>query len=141
MLMLISRLVGYSDLQLLHLCSSTVLPRHNMEDSNHVTSYSTSNPDPAAAVARGRRTLINTLYRRAEIEPNKTFGSYPVADKIEDGFRDFTFAELASAIDVCAWHLRDIFGMSDNFEPILYMGANDFRYTLIFFAAIKCGYM
>lgn len=111
-----------------------------MEHSNHANSYSASNPDPVTAAARGCRTLINTLYRRAEIEPNKTFGSFPLANKIEDGFRDFTFAELASAVDVCAWHLKETFGTSDNFEPILYMGANDFRYALVFFAAIKCGF-
>lgn len=105
-----------------------------------VTSYSASNPDPATAAARGRRTLINTLYRRAELEPDKIFGSFSLTDKVEDGFRDFTFAELASAVDVCAWHLKETFGTSDNFEPILYMGLNDFRYTIVFYAAVKCGF-
>ena len=99
--------------------------------------------DPSSAAcepARGRRTALVTLSRRAEVEPNKLFGSFPLTDDIEDGFRDFTFAELAKAIDACAWHLKEVFGTSEKFEAILYMGTNDFRYTIIMYAAIKCGF-
>lgn len=101
---------------------------------------SPANPDPITPAARGRRTPIATLYRRAEVEPNKLFGSFPLTDNIDDGFRDFTFGELAKAVDVCAWHLKSTYGTSDNFEAILYMGVNDFRYAILFYTAIKCGF-
>lgn len=107
---------------------------------SHIDTFSESNPDPATPAGRGRRTTIATLYRRAELEPNKLFGSFPLTDNIEDGFRDFTFAELAKAVDTCAWNLKETFGTSEQFEAILSMGSNDYRYIIFFYAAIKCGF-
>lgn len=92
------------------------------------------------AQAKGKPTLIATLLRRAEIEPDRIYGSFPLTDNVQDGFRDFTVGELARAVDVCAWLIETSFGLGAGYETLLYMGVGDFRYAIIFFAAIKCGY-
>jgi hypothetical protein len=89
---------------------------------------------------KGKRTLLQTLLNRAEDEPGRLYGSFPLTDNIEDGFRDFTVGELAQAVDVCAWKIKWQYGIGIDYETILYMGVSDFRYTIFTYAAIKCGY-
>jgi hypothetical protein len=89
---------------------------------------------------KGKRTLLQTLLNQAEDEPRQLYGSFPLTDNIEDGFRDFTVGELAQAVDVCAWMIKEQYGIGVDYETILYMGVSDFRYTIITYAAIKCGY-
>jgi hypothetical protein len=89
---------------------------------------------------KGKRTLIQTLLNRAEDEPDQLYGSFPLTDNIEDGFKDFTVGELAQAVDVSAWRIKEQYGIGIDYETILYMGVNDFRYTIFTYAAIKCGY-
>jgi hypothetical protein len=94
----------------------------------------------ATRPSKGKRTLIQTLLNRAEDEPDQLYGSFPLTDNIEDGFKDFTVGELAQAVDVCAWRIKEQYGIGIDYETILYMGVNDFRYTIFTYAAIKCGY-
>lgn len=96
--------------------------------------------DPAFQLQRGQRTLIQTLIQRAQDSPDEVFGSIPVTSDIHDGFHDFTVRDLVCAIDACAWTIKEHYGVSTEHETLLYMGASDFRYTIVLFAAIKCGY-
>ena len=89
---------------------------------------------------KGKRTILQTLLNRAEDNPDQLYGSFPLTDNIEDGFRDFTVGELAQAVDVCAWKIKEQYGIGVEYETILYMGVSDFRYTIFTYAAIKCGY-
>ncbi|WPH05128.1 Adenylate-forming reductase Nps11 [Acrodontium crateriforme] len=96
-------------------------------------------PSPAPKM-KGMRTLMETLLALAKTQPLRIYGSYPLTDDVKDGFRDFTFSELVDAVDRCAWFIRGSLGMSQSYETLLYQGESDFRYTIVLFAAIKCGY-
>ena len=85
-------------------------------------------PDPATRAAKGQRTLLTTLFRRAEVTPHLTFGSFALSPNLEEGFRDFTFAELAKAVDACAWYIKKSFGVTKDFESLFYAGTeSDYR--------------
>jgi acyl-CoA synthetase (AMP-forming)/AMP-acid ligase II len=90
--------------------------------------------------AKGSRTLLEVLDCKARLHPDKTFASVPKGSDIDHGFRDVTFAEIHRSINATAHWLEDKFGKSTTFETLLYLGVHDLRFTLIFFAAQKCGY-
>ena len=60
--------------------------------------------------------------------------------EIPQGFRQVTFKELAHAVDAVAWEIEGRFNRSCDFATIAYIGIPDFRYTVVVFAAIKCGF-
>lgn len=97
-------------------------------------------PLPGSDSTRGQRTIIETLSHKAAVEPNRIFGSFAKTADLDDGFHDFTFAELANAVQACAWFIHEVFGSSESFETLIYLGVNDFRYTIVLFAAVMCGY-
>jgi hypothetical protein len=47
---------------------------------------------------------------------------------------------LADAVNLVSWRNQQLFGRSDDFGVIAYLGVSDVRYAFYLFAAIKTGY-
>ncbi|KAL8968464.1 MAG: hypothetical protein Q9183_002448 [Haloplaca sp. 2 TL-2023] len=88
----------------------------------------------------GNRLLPSTLDEEARITPERIFASYSISDDLSEGFQDVTFFQMASAVDCFAHKLREMFGVSQDFETLTYLGVPDLRYNIVFYAAVKCGY-
>lgn len=94
----------------------------------------------AHTARHGERLLPMVADELAARDPGKIYCSFPRTSDVKDGFRDVTIAELVNAANTAAWWLEGKFGRSDDFETIAYMGVVDIRYTIMFIAAVKCGY-
>ena len=91
--------------------------------------------------AYGKRLIAQTVDDLATSEPDRVWATVPKGEEISDGFRDVTFRELANVVDSVAWWLESKIGRSDQFEVLAYLGLSDVRYAILFFAAVKCGYV
>ena len=89
---------------------------------------------------QGHRLLPVVLDHVATETPQRVYASIPRSEDLADGFKDKTFADMAKAVHSCAWWIRNNVGVSNSFDTIAYVGVNDLRYAVIWFAAIKCGY-
>ncbi|CAG8970858.1 hypothetical protein HYALB_00000836 [Hymenoscyphus albidus] len=89
---------------------------------------------------KGSRLLPAVLDHTGTETPNRVYASVPLTHEIADGFRDLTHGEVLRGVDALATYIASRFGVSKTFETLAYMGIFDLRYTLIFFAAVKCGY-
>ncbi|KAF1949507.1 putative NRPS-like enzyme [Byssothecium circinans] len=88
----------------------------------------------------GSRLMPVVVDELAKKQPDLVYASVPLTNNIGDGFKGFTFADIASATNhVAAW-IDGTFGRSPNFGTIAYMGLGDLRYVVVFLAAVKCGY-
>jgi acyl-CoA synthetase (AMP-forming)/AMP-acid ligase II len=75
---------------------------------------------------------------RATVHPDKIFAVIPKSGKLEDGFRDLTYAELARAVDKASWWLDENVGpTTTSLDMFAYMGSPDFRYALLMLGAMK----
>ena len=89
---------------------------------------------------RGERLLPVVLDQLAQETPKRIYASVPRTDDLKDGFRDISVKEVSEAVHACAWWIDGTFGKNENFETLAYVGVNDLRYTVLWFASIKCGY-
>jgi len=89
----------------------------------------------------GKRLLTNLLDERARRTPDRIFAEVPNGQTLEHGFKDYTYAEMANAVNVMTHWLRsELEKYPDSGSgPIPYIGPNDLRYILILFAAQKVG--
>ena len=89
----------------------------------------------------GRRLMPKALDVIAKNQPRRVFAAIPRTDNLAQGFVDITFQQVANAINSLAFRLRDRFGNSHKGqETVTYFGVPDIRYTIVFFASVKCGY-
>lgn len=90
----------------------------------------------------GRRLLPQVLDDEARANPQRVFAAVPVSIDLAQGFKDISFAELASAVNFMARRLQEEFGLElkYEFETLTYIGVPDLRYNIVFYAAVKCGY-
>ena len=88
----------------------------------------------------GKRLLPVELDRIAEEHPSKVFASVPITSDVNDGFRDFSFLDIANGVNGFAHLLEQMYGRGKNFETLTYIGTPDLRYVMVFLGAIKCGY-
>lgn len=88
----------------------------------------------------GKRLIPQIVDELARSEPTRIYASFPLSTNVSDGFRDITFKELAQAADAAAWWLEKMIGRSDASETLAYIGLSDIRYTIVFLAAVKCGF-
>lgn len=95
---------------------------------------------PYGGSAYGQRLLINVIEGTAKHEPDRVYASIPRSNDLAKGFRDVKFPELLQSIDYYAWWIHDNVGCSDTIETVSYIGVQDLRYVVVFFAAVKCGY-
>lgn len=89
----------------------------------------------------GKRLLTKILDERAKQTPDRVFAELPRGQTLGDGFRNFTYAEMANAVNVMAnWLSNELEQDPESRrEPVPYIGPNDLRYILIFYAAQKIG--
>ncbi|KAL8793203.1 MAG: hypothetical protein Q9195_004233 [Heterodermia aff. obscurata] len=90
----------------------------------------------------GKRLLPKVLDEQAQSNPDKVFAAIARSDVLSDGFRDVTFSQVAQAVNSLAYVLQSTFGPTLNydFETLTYIGVPDLRYSIVFYAAVKCGY-
>lgn len=88
----------------------------------------------------GKRLIPQIVDELANTDPTRIYASFPRSTNVSDGFRDVTFRELAQAADAASWWLERKIGRSDSSETLAYMGLSDIRYTVVFLAAVKCGF-
>ncbi|KAK2735825.1 putative NRPS-like protein biosynthetic cluster [Myotisia sp. PD_48] len=91
---------------------------------------------------RGRRLLTQAIDYYALAEPHRIFASFPVSENLNDGFRDVDMHTLAAAVNETARWLDKLLGASKSAMlergTVAYIGPSDLRYSILFFAAMKC---
>ncbi len=92
------------------------------------------------AQAYGRRLMHKVLDDVALAKPERPLAAIMKTSKVEDGFRDVSFAEVANAVNVMAHEIERRSGKSQDFETLTYFGIPDLRYQIMFLAGVKCGY-
>ena len=85
--------------------------------------------------------LIDEIAAR---RPSRPFISLPINnDNLSQGYRDFTFGDLARAVDRCAlWIVTKLgrCGNEDETRILAYVGPQDVRYPVLMLGAVKAGY-
>ena len=89
---------------------------------------------------RGRRILPVVLDQLASDNSQRLYASIPKGKNIADGFQEITVGDVANAVHSMAYWVHDTVGRGQHFETLAYVGINDLRYAVFWFAAIKCGY-
>lgn len=89
----------------------------------------------------GRRLLPAIIDDYAKNKPNRVYASVPVCQHdLTKGYKDFTYAHFARAINAAAHWLDKTLGKSSGtFETFMYLGARDLRYAILTVAAAKTG--
>ena len=96
---------------------------------------------PKLKKAYGQRLMTSIIDDLARSNPQKTFMSIPVGGRVTDGQRDVSYADMAQAINRCAWWIVDTLGKGVDFPSIAtYMYPMDFRHVILIFGSIKAGY-
>lgn len=96
---------------------------------------------PTSKKAYEGRLMTSIIDDLACSNPQKTFMSIPAGESVTDGQRDISYAEMAHAINRCAWWITDTLGKGVNFPTIAtYMSPMDFRHAILIFGSIKAGY-
>ncbi|KAL8650254.1 MAG: hypothetical protein Q9226_005223 [Calogaya cf. arnoldii] len=90
--------------------------------------------------AYGSRLLPQVLDDLAVTDPERIYAAFPKTTDLKDGFRSVTMAQMARAVNHMAWWIEKSIGTSSSFETVSYLGVPDIRYTIVFLAAVKCGY-
>ncbi|KAI2470044.1 acetyl-CoA synthetase-like protein [Annulohypoxylon bovei var. microspora] len=90
----------------------------------------------------GRRLPLQIIKERAATEPEREWVSIPRSTNPKDGWEKITYAQFAKAINCIADKIQAFAGIAppSTFPTIAYIGANDSRYIVFAFAAIKAGY-
>jgi acyl-CoA synthetase (AMP-forming)/AMP-acid ligase II len=84
-----------------------------------------------------RKPLPVLTDERARETPERVYSIVPKTTALEDGFVNFTYQQLARAINKTSWWLDQHLGKSVDFETFAYIGLNDHRYTILCLAAVK----
>lgn len=96
---------------------------------------------PKPKEAYGQRLMTSIIDDLARSNPQKTFMSIPAGDNVTHGQRDISYADMARAINRCAWWIVDTLGKGFDFPSIAtYMYPQDFRHVILIFGSIKAGY-
>lgn len=88
----------------------------------------------------GKRLMAHVIDDTAATDPNRTVCIIPKGSSVSDGFVDFTFKQLANAVNYTAWWIEKVLGRSSAQETLTYIGANDMRYMIVVAACNKTGY-
>ena len=104
------------------------------------TGFPTTNGSSVETSSYGSRLLPTVVDELAHTHPERVYATIPISSDISQGFRDVTMSKLAQSVNYVAFWLEKSVGRSDSFETLAYIGVPDVRYTLVFLAAVKCGY-
>lgn len=115
-----------------------VIPYNLFRPPNHMK-MAEAVPKPKEAY--GQRLLTSIIDDLARSNPQKTFMSIPAGASVIDGQRDVSYADIAQAINRCAWWIVDTLGKGVDFPTIAtYLYPTDFRHVILIFGSIKAGY-
>lgn len=90
--------------------------------------------------------LPNVLFSIAEQYPSATYAEFPRDPKdISKGYRKFTYADVANAVNATAWWIEENVGklekkQKDGSQTLVYMGPSDIRYALLCLGSVVAGY-
>ena len=99
------------------------------------------NPNKALGGSQyGSRLMPHVVDELAKSDPCRIHATIPVSSDISHGFRDITMLDIAQSVNQFAYWLEESLGRSTSFETLTYMGVPDLRYSIVFLAAVKCGY-
>jgi hypothetical protein len=85
-----------------------------------------------------RKPFPTWVEERAAATPERVFALIPKTDIVKDGYREFTYRELARAVDKLSWFLdQELSTPAVDFDTIAYIGASDLRYTILYIAVQK----
>ena len=77
----------------------------------------------------------------AKVRPNVTFTEYPISETgYDEGFRKYTWSDLANAVNGVATWLTKSLGPGRNTPTLAYYGPSDIRYNALLLGAVKAGY-
>lgn len=86
----------------------------------------------------GRRLLLSVVEQQAASGYEKAYADLPITDNPADGLRSVSYQDLVRAINRACWLLDEQLGKSKDFDTFGWMaGANDFRYIIFIYAAMK----
>jgi hypothetical protein len=91
-------------------------------------------------------TLPNILRLLASQYPDITYAEFPRnPDDISEGYRKFTYSNVASAVSTLAWWIDENVGRlveskKNGKSTLVYIGPNDIRYAVLSLASIVTGY-
>jgi hypothetical protein len=88
---------------------------------------------------QNRKPYPVLVEERVREDPNRTYSIIPKTTSLEDGYVNFTYQQLARAVNKMSWWLDQQLGKAVNFEIFSYIGLNDHRYTILYIAAAKTG--
>ncbi|KAJ9143066.1 NRPS-like enzyme [Pleurostoma richardsiae] len=89
----------------------------------------------------GRRLVNKVIDERAAAKHARPYASIPVSDDVSAGFKDISYSQFANAIDRCARWLQTQDGLTSTTEPLVYIGLNDLRYSILALATAKTGHI
>lgn len=85
--------------------------------------------------------LLPTLIdERARSEPDRLYCAYLKTKDVDDGVIKLSYSDFTNAVNRFAWFIEEIFGKSDDFTTLAYVGLTDIRYALVTLAAAKTGH-
>lgn len=91
----------------------------------------------------GKRLLCNVLHEEAAICPDRLFAIVYKSNDVSDGYYRVTFKQIAVAANHVSHWLQAVFENGEKpigHPTVAYCGIPDVRYSIIFFAAVQCGY-
>lgn len=102
--------------------------------------HAQENPLALSPEWRGK-TLSQMIDHRAVVNPDLIYAEYPNSPvTYDEGFRAFTYSNLANAINGVAHWLRKSLGTPAKVETLAYIGPNDIRIPALIIGASKAGY-
>jgi acyl-CoA synthetase (AMP-forming)/AMP-acid ligase II len=84
-----------------------------------------------------QRTPLRILDTTAEKQPDQLYCVHPVSSDVSQGWKNITFADLASAINRMALWIQENVAPSNAPQTLAYMGSNDIRYCAFIFACMR----
>jgi acyl-coenzyme A synthetase/AMP-(fatty) acid ligase len=85
-----------------------------------------------------RKPFPTWIDERAAETPERVFALIPRAYVVQDGYQEFTYRQLARAVDKLSRFLDQELGSpAVDFETIAYTGVSDLRYTILYIAVQK----
>lgn len=124
----------------------TTSPLHHFliqEKAKHLLAYTMAGVnDSKQRPHYGRRLLPCVLDDEAQANPQRVFAALARSNDLSQGFQDVLFQQVANAANFIAYKLHTVFGskLDHDFETLTYIGLPDLRYSIVFYAAVKCGY-
>lgn len=70
----------------------------------------------------GHRLIPSLVDEYAKNDPEYVFAKIPKTTNFADGLQEITISTFARAVNEVAWRCESIFGRSNNFDTIAYIG-------------------